>query len=482
MNFFTKSLWIDEWYSNLTSLIISKKWIPLYDSGYWDGSYLFFHYLQAFIFKIFWYSPEISRILPFIFWILSLIFIYKISKIVFNNKVVAYSTIFITFFSYYYIVAITQARYYSVMIFLFFTSLYFILKFYKNPNIKSFFISINIIFFSIIFHVYLYCLLPIFLLSLLFLFFQKNCYKKIQEFFKNNYKFIFLAFINFIIFYTIMKFVNPWQSISSINQVISLANLDYTEWYIRFFIHNYALLFIITFLWIFISVFLKKFKEIYILLFSFWFPFFVISKYVFMYATRYVYFLIPLVVILWIWIIYILCENIKSRYLKFTMFFMFLFFSIFWIKFNFDFQKIPSMNDIYAPEPNFSWAYKSILQDTSNKLDQVNIVSSFPHMDYLYLWKSDYYIYIDETWIWIKPEDNFYIKNWKNIFTNAQTIFSVEDLKKYEWNKKTYIILEQVSLNRLRNTDILKYIKDNYKIIFRDQKDYNIIEVYKNHE
>lgn len=480
MTFLNKSLWIDEWYSNLTSLIISEKWIPLYDSWHWDGSYLVFHYLQAIMFKIFWYSPEISRVLPIILGFLSLYFIYRISKIVFENKIVAYLSVFVTFFSYYYIVAITQARYYSMMILFFLFWIYFILKFYKLATIRNFFIALNISFFAIIFHVYLYSLLVILWLVLLFLFFEKKIYKSIILFINKNYKIITLWIINFALFYIIMKFLNPGQSTSSISQTILLAKLDYTDNYMKFFLYNYWLFFIITFFWIFYAIFSKKSKEIFILLFSFWFPFLVISKFVFMYATRYVYFLIPLVVIIWTWIIYLIYSNLKNKYLKNFFIILMLLISIFFFptKYNFDFKNPIYMNDPYAPEANFKWAYESIKNDP-DFWESAKIISVFPHMDYLYLWKSDYYIYVDETWVWFKPENSFYVKKWVNIFTKAKIILSLYELKNYEKNHVNFIILDQLWLNRLRNSDLLNYIEHNYQTVYEDKRLYNIIKVYK---
>lgn len=479
MTFLNKSLWIDEWYSNLTSLVISQKWIPLYDSWHWDWSYLFFHYLQAIIFKIFWYSPEISRALPIFLWFLSLIFIYKISKIVFENKFIAYLSVFITFFSYYYIVAITQARYYSMMILLFLAWVYFILKFYKNPNIKNFFISLNISFFAIIFHVYLYSLLPIIWLVLIFLFFEKVWFNKSLIFIKKNYKIILFWILNFLLFYIIMKFLNPWQTTSSITKTISYAKFDYIDRYISFFIYNYWFIFIVNLLWLFYWFFSKKSKEYFILFFAFWFPFLVISKFVFMFATRYVYFLIPLVVITGVWILYSIYLKFNDKYFKIWFISLILLFSIFIlpIKYNFNFNNNIYMNDIYAPEPNFSWAYDFIKNDTN--LSNYKITSVFPHMDYLYLWKSDYYIYVDETGLGLNPEDNFYIKKWVNIFTQAKIILSLDDLKKYESNETNYIILDQLWINRLKNTELFTHILKNYKLVYQDSKLYNIINVYK---
>lgn len=479
MNFLNKSLWIDEGYSNLTSLIISEKWIPLYESWYWDWSYLAFHYLQAIIFKIFWYSPEISRILPIILGFFSLFFIYKISKLVFENKFISYLTVFITFFSYYYIVAIVQARYYSMMILLFLAWLYYILRFYKFPSIKSFFIALNISFFAIIFHVYLYSLLPILWLVLIFLFFEKVWFKELWNFLKKNYKIILFWFINFVLFYIIMKFLNPGQATSSITQTISLAKFDYIENYMRFFIYNYWFFFIVSFIWLFYAIFSKKSKELFILLFAFWFPFMVISKFVFMYATRYVYFLIPLVIITWIWILYLIYSHFKNKYFKiwFVIFILWISIFIFPTKYNFDFKNPIYINDPYAPEPNFAWAYNFIKKDSD--FTNSKITSVFPHMDYIYLWKSDYYIYVDETWLWFQPENNFYVKNSENIFTQAKMILNLEDLKKYDNWINNFIILDQLGLNRLRNTDLLNYIEKNYKLVYEDSRLYNIIKVYK---
>lgn len=275
-----------------------------------------------------------------------------------------------------------------------------------------------------------------------------------------------------------MKSINPGQATGSIIKTISLVNYDYTWSYIKFFIDWFWFLFFLMFLWLFYPLFSKNFTDKYIVLIAFFFPFFVISKLVFMFATRYVYFLMPLLIIFWVGFIYLIYTEIKVKYLKILyIIILWILYFFFPIKLYFNFASPIYSNDPYSPEPDFKRAYEIIKQE--NLIEKSNIISVFPHMDYLYLGKSDYYIYVDETGIWIKPEENFYVKNNKNIFTNAEIILKVEDLEKLNNWKTNYIILDQLWLVRLKDSEILKFIENNYKMIFEKVDNYNVIRVYK---
>jgi hypothetical protein len=93
-------------------------------------------------------------------------------------------------------------------------------------------------------------------------------------------------------------------------------------------------------------------------------------------------------------------------------------------------------------------------------------------MDKIYLGRSDGYIYIDETGTNMSAEKNFYIKNHKNIFTLAPLVLSLEDLGAVLSHSGNYILLDQMSKNRIEyaNKTLYDGILKEYNLIF-DKKD-----------
>jgi hypothetical protein len=92
--------------------------------------------------------------------------------------------------------------------------------------------------------------------------------------------------------------LNPGIAPTSVMSTVALSHFDYAVRYAWFFRSEFGILgiaFFGTFL------FWQKFKnqkEVLVLIFSFFFPYVVIAKQVYMVANRYVYFLIPIFIIL----------------------------------------------------------------------------------------------------------------------------------------------------------------------------------------
>lgn len=485
-----KSWWIDEGYSTLTSLVIREKWVPLYDSGFWDGAYLAFHYLQAWVFFLFWVSEWTSRIAPLVLALISLLFLYKIALNIFHSKYVGWISVLTFLFSYDFWVIATQARYYSTMMCLYLFGFYMILLYIDRRTVRSFFLALNVVFFSIFFHVYLYSLLPILALSVAYVFWtsvsRESKWSTIIERWKyilSQYEkriFIWWALfaLNTVFFYLLVREYNPGQEIGSIRDTFQYIYHDYISHYSFFFFREYGFLFLMTFVSILVCGFIQNSFKYTLLIFAFFFPFLIVSKFVFMYATRYVYFLLPLLVIIGCGTLYLMIQRFSHKWVRYAMIalsFGLVLFSLHWM---WGLGAPIYINDPYAPEPNFRAAYSAIKKDPTYSTGST-IISIFPHMDYLYLGKSDYYIYVDETGLGRPPEKNLYVKNKKNIFTNVPILLSVADIERADSGNNTFIILDQLGLERLKASPILQHIQEEYRVIFEEQTSYNLIRVYR---
>ncbi len=207
-----------------------------------------------------------------------------------------------------------------------------------------------------------------------------------------------------------------------------------------------------------------------------------ISVWVMFYGDRYMYFTIPFLYIFSIGGFISLLELFtQPRERKLMLLAFTLGFLVFW-KTIFQGNSSYSVFDIFAPEPDFQRAYAYIGSIESGRTSS-KIISAYPHMDSIYIGQSSDYLYIDETWLGILPENSFYIIDNKNIFTQAPVIKNKNDLELSTWlsSLSYYIILDQLSENRIRNTspDMYEYILDNYSSVFEKKDDYFFIKVYR---
>jgi hypothetical protein len=125
------NFWIDESISSIASLNILDKGIPVFDSGWYYGRALFFHYIQAFFF-LFGKSDFLVRFPSVIFGLLTIFLGYFIGKEYSKSGgiiVALFMGVFCleVFFS-------RQARFYQLFQLLFFASIYFLYKSKKNKN------------------------------------------------------------------------------------------------------------------------------------------------------------------------------------------------------------------------------------------------------------------------------------------------------------------------------------------------------------
>ena len=479
--FFHKSLWLDEGYSVITALRISQIGTPYFQSGFFDGGYLFFHLLQALSIKTLGFSDASVRIPSLLLSLGNIFLTYKISQKIFSKTSACISAITLaslyTFWSYG-----LQARYYSWLMFFLLLCLFFSVKYIKNPSLKTSKILLLVSTLGYLFHIFL---LPFFIGGMIL--FSYHLYKFLIS--KHEKKFLhekvkkrltlLIGVIFAVIFFGIIEYLRvhffstSWAKIWGFHA----SNISYSLRYNDFFSRELGLLYYSIYFLPFINFFLfPKLRAYIVLLFGTFFMMFCwVSFGVFFYGERYMYFLLPILCILNIGCFMEISKKLEVPWEKWVC--LLVFFSILGTHLHavFPFWSSFSMGDTYSPEPDFESAYTYIKSANTT----YSLISSYPPLDKIYWWRSDGYIYIDETGGTVKKEQSFYMKNGKNIYTGAQSISNPMELQELEW-KWTYILMDDLAWRRLQwNRPLLEYIVTHYQNVFEKIDTPYFIRVYK---
>jgi hypothetical protein len=480
-----QSFWIDEGFSSYVSLELFEKWIFFIK---WE--YLLHNLSQILSFNIFWVSDFSARFFSVIFSLINSIFIYLISIKLFKNKKQAILSTLIFSFLTWEIIWSRQARFYSLLQLIFSINLYLnisIVKQYLKNNkkiiIKRSFLENNYLnifiilaYIWILFHPFLYSNIVIFVVSIFYFLFVKITLlrKKMWPlaFKKNN---ILIKYISTIIILLIISLIEIIKYYSSLWNIWISSSSRLPEHFIKSYINNYNFhlfweLWILYFFFI-ISLFIlaikRKILELIFLWFSFFFIFYIISQKWFLFHTRYVLILYPLIIIWASYSIYYFFNLFKNKYLKYIYFIIIFIFILFTAKFTFLPQKEYSI-DHTSPQPNFKEAY-NIVPDNSK------IISWFPMMCEWYYWKKWKCLYhLPVDYVWSQKSIKATLARWKDNYTKIPYLLDLNQLKNW---KKYYFIMDALSLHRIINKDILKNILKNWKIIFDNWKLYNNIKV-----
>jgi len=496
-----QSFWIDEWFSSYVSM-------EFFNNGFnfMKPEYFLHNFSQVLSFNIFWVSDFSSRFFSVIFSIINTVFIYLISFKLFKDKKQAiFSTLIFSFLTWEIIWA-RQARFYSLLQLIFSINLYLNISIVKNILEKKVFLKylnifIIISYIWILFHPFLYSNLVIFLVSIFSVIFvkivnNKNSLKynlstegfsplkvikqKFFSFLFNKYfNLIWTFFILLIIFWIeVYKYIYLWESL----WVSSDRKLP--EHFIESYINNYnnhlfSELWILYFLFIisfFIFAIKRKFLELIFLGFSFLFIFYVISQKWFLFHTRYVLILFPLIIIWASYSIVYFYKSINSfcqqralalwiiKYIYIIIIFILILLSA---KFTFLPQK-EYLIDYTSPQPNFKQAYNIIPNNSK-------IISWFPMMCEWYFWKKWECIYhLPVDYVWSPESVKHVLERWKDNYTKLPYLLNLDQLEK---QKKYYFVLDDLSIKRTIGKNILKELFDNWKIIFDDWIKYNNIKV-----
>ena len=497
-----QSFWIDEGFSSYISQQFFESNID-----FTKPEYLLHNFSQIISFNIFWISDFSARFFSVIFSIINTIFIYLISIKLFKNKKQAIVSTLIFSFLTWEIIWARQARFYSLLQLIFTINLYLNISIVKqyldntknNKKIKknnisflknnylNFFIIISYIW--ILFHPFLYSNLVIFWVSIFYVilnkislstegfsplkyFKQKSVKQKAKALFWYIWKKYFtLIILLIILIIEIIKYINNlWNIWIWISKTLP-------EEFINNYINNYnnhlflelGILYFLFIVSLFIFAIKRKFVELIFLWFSFFFIFYIISQKWFLFHTRYILILYPLIIVWASYSIFYFYNLVKNNILKYI--YLIIVFILILITAKFTFLPEKEYNiDYTSPQPNFKEAY-NIIPNKSK------IISWFPMMCEWYFWNKWECIYhLPVDYVWSPKSIKNTLDRWKDNYTKLPYLLNLNQLKKW---KKYYFVLDDLSLKRTINKKLIKNIFNNWKIIFDNWKKYNNIKVIK---
>jgi len=470
----TWSFWIDEWYSSIVSYFsYINNFSPLMLNWDYNFSQYAFTFLQNISFSLFWISDFAARIPSFIISILT-IFLYLIfaNEIFKTNKDKHIYIIFMMIlfvFSTWQIIWAREARFYELLWFIYFISIYFLWKYFvKNDNSYYLYFFISSIIW-IFFHPFCFWLIVIW-----FILFIYKTYK--TKNLKNIRKIVILwIIINlYLIIDLSIRYISNWNSnisnpLSWVNYLWDYNFINYLFFYIKS-IYSQLWIIFIAYLWMLIF-FLSKKK--YIEFIIFWLTFIInivtISIW-YMWHTRYMFHLYSLITFIWsLWIILFIHFIIKKFTLKKLWVYILIFIILFWIIKTYKLSIIPQRFyyiDYTSPKPNFKMAYNYL----NENIKDAKIISGFPHLCYWYniknIEKCEYSIKINL--IWNKKVTETLNKQEKEYYSNIKSINNYTELDK----NTHYFVLDDLTIKNAINKDIINDVINNCTMIYKDVWNY----------
>ncbi len=459
-NLWVQSFWIDEWFSSYATISSIQL------------EYLIHNISQIFSFKIFWVSDFSARFPSVIFSSLNIIVFYFLSKLFFENKKKAVISTLIFSFLTWEIIWARQARFYSLLQLLFTIDLYLLYALLKNYKVIYLNLLIIFLYIGIHFHPFLWAGVVWFLLVFIYiLIFQKNSIKV------NIRKYFFtIIIVLWIIWIELYFYLNTWE-IKKIPEPSSRLSFEmwftYFKNYISHLIIWTGILWIFSIFWIIVLFLKKEFKKILIFWFLYIFIFFIIAFKGFLFHTRYVFILYPIIILLALYSLYFLYEFIANklnnkRWAKFYAIIVSLAI-ISTGKYTF----LPQTSyyiDFTSPQPNFKEAYRNI---PKNSL----VISGFPMLCKWYYWNKwtcKYSLAVD--FVWNKKNHKNILDRKKDNYTNIAYLNNLEKLESW---KIYYFVVDNLTNGGTIKNEIIKEIYEKWTVIYESWENYNKIEVVK---
>ncbi len=415
------------------------------------------------------------RILSVIFGILSIILVFFITKLLFKSKKTALLSTFFISFSYIHIAWSRQARWYTMLLFFFWLSIYFFYKatYWGKSKTLNYVLAIFFLILAILTHKIALILPFVFI----FWIFVNNFHKK------DLYKILILIITPFILF--------PSFFINSIKNMDLSYNLPY---YLNFYLRNYFIFIILAIFYYFSTTKKNKKKVIFltVLLLFYLIP---LSFFTNIVHYRYMFHLTPIFFVLGSVGAINIYKKLRHNYLKIAFIFLiilafFVFKQGVFYPHNFYFLEAdmpaeasakednPSFFDrpyyAYTPQPDFNKAYGVIGDLIGN--DEI-VISSHPHFNKIFLDKPGFWLSYNYLGFEKEVEK---ITNNKEYYVGAEVINDLEELKIIIKNNHGYIVFDYMAQDNRISKETIDYIQQNLNLIFHDKINiYSQIWIYK---
>lgn len=468
-----QSLWTDEAISANAAIAMLKHGTPTFPSGVVYMRAILNTFFISLSFMIFGVSEFSARFPSVIFGTLTIPLVYVMGTRLGNRKIGLIAALFVTF-SVMEIAWSRQARMYQQLQFFYLASLYFFYEFNFNDNKskRNLNLALTIIFFvcAVLTHVFGYVLILVFGLYFLIVHFEEIKFKWKESV---DIKHIAGLFISILMIFFILKFMG-----SDLLDVISYLFRDidriergeYLEVYLYVLRTELSVFFYLAIIGALLSFKIKKnWKSGLLLIMSFVIPFYFLSCHVLVPATRYLYFIFPLLLIFSAYFFAFLIElaqkyseyKNKSAKIKSTLIALVICAMLIAMAFSPQGFMIAPREEfdlgINAPQPDFKKAYCYVKENMqSNDV----IIDSWPTVALFYMGKSDYWLAFEVDGIGLGI-DRYLVNNGSNeMYANAMAIKNVDMLKEVVGNHdRGWIVLDNTAWIRI-SPGIKKYIKD----------------------
>lgn len=473
----TQSFWIDEAISSNAAAALIQHGTPSFPSGVVYMRSILNTFLISLSFRIFDISEFSARFPSVIFGTLTIPLVYLIGNKLGNRKIALIAALFITFS----VMEITwsrQARMYQQLQFFYLVSLYFFYEFNRNYQERknkskrnlSLVLTILSVTAAVLSHEFGYLLI----LVLVPWFFIVN-FKEI----KNNWKDLgyiisivgFLIFILFLIF-LISKFMklDILRIISDLLINNRFGSIDYLDAYLYILTDNLSVFFYLAIIGAVLHL-KKNWMSTSLLIISFVIPFYFISYYVNMPATRYLYFIFPILLIFSSYFFVFLIElaqkysenrstKIGSILIAFVVCSMLLIMlsspQVFMISPQEDLDL-----GVNAPRADFKMAYNYIKENMhSNDV----IIDTWPAVSLFYMGKSDYWLAFEAFGMGLGTNSLIVNSGSNEIYANAPVIYNLDQLKEVAAKfDRGWIVIDNTAWIRI-SPDIQKFINDRFQL------------------
>ncbi len=453
-----QSFWIDEWFSSYSSLQLSMN-----NLSFLKDQYLLHSIFQNISFNVFDITDFSARFPSVLFSIINTFLIYIISISLFKDKRQAVLATILFSFLTWEIIWSRQARFYSLLQLLFSLNIFVTIKVAKSFSIKYLNIAIISIYIWILFHPFLYSNLILLGIILPYTIYKKSSLLKKKKFYTS------ILLITFIMIFETIRY-SYFQETISISSTYDLPK-NFIESYIQKYSEhlNYwlGILPLLSIIWMVILAYKKKITESVFLTFSYIFIFYIISHEWYLFHTRYLLILYPIILLLSSYTIFFIYDTIKNKYFKYI--FLATILMLILISANFTF--IPKSSfyiDRTSPQPNFKEAYKNIP-------NWKKIISWFPMLCQWYYskkWECSYSLAIN--YFGDKSKNTELLLRWKDNLTNIRYLDSLVTLN--NWNQY-YFVIDNLTARWLITKNILNNLLKKWKIIYNNGDNYNNIQV-----
>lgn len=470
------SYWMDEGYTINAVLSIQEKGEPILDSG---NKYN----CPTYCYPTSWIANQLGnnalsfRLLSIL---AGLIFILAIGFITkkFFGTITSIATSIIMTFSYWQIAWSRQARWYTLFALFFWLALFFFYKLINSKDKNKIWLLLGTIFFTALAcltHGLGYLLPVIFIVWYLFdqIFIKKQLsWKKL--------------ILTIIISFSVLFLFDSILGINLFGQLMSGVTPSYIlPYYLNFILRNYWLFLVFALYAIYTPK--KEDQNIrYFLLFIFISYLIPLSFLTNLVHYRYLFHVIPALVILGILGMYDVYQLISKNWLKigFVSIITILFFTVgggvFIPKDNYmlEADNKETLGDrphyAYTPQPQWNNAYKFI--KTNKKSDEI-VISSMPQFNKIFLGEAGYWIkynYLGLTDKQSRTKDN------KEFYVGAETINNLDELIILTSDKHGYIIFDYMAMDGKIEQNIIDYINNTFPIVFYEETNsYSQVWVYK---